>query len=112
MPKICGAAPRRVWTRLSGDRMQSVLMAVTILLVALAVALGILVNARPIGEWLKIIDYPNNPRKQHSGAIPLVGGLAIIAPTLVWAVVALLRPPPSGSVAVMSAILVCGGGAA
>ncbi len=46
------------------------------------VSLVICLNARAIGPWLRVVDYPDGDRKIHSAATPLVGGLAVTAPFL------------------------------
>jgi UDP-GlcNAc:undecaprenyl-phosphate GlcNAc-1-phosphate transferase len=45
--------------------------------------------ARPIGERLAILDYPDGDRKLHAGAVPMVGGIAVTAALVVWAAVRL-----------------------
>lgn len=53
-----------------------------LLAIILQVALSglICIGARPIGELLGIMDKPDSLRKLHRGAVPLVGGLAILLP--------------------------------
>lgn len=67
--------------------------------------------ARPVGEWLDIIDHPDNERKTHSEPTPQVGGIAVMAAVSIWALSGLLW----GSVADSGfyfAVLLCGGGVA
>ena len=54
------------------------------LVVILQMALSALIclKAMRIGEILGVIDKPDSYRKLHRGAIPLVGGLAILAPAI------------------------------
>lgn len=71
----------------------------------------ICVLARPIGQLLGVIDDPDGRRKIHTGPVPLVGGIAVVAPLLVWALVGLIHD--NGSEAgIQLAILLCGGGVA
>ncbi|MFV3076054.1 glycosyltransferase family 4 protein [Niveispirillum fermenti] len=55
-----------------------------ILAVVLQIALSALIclSARPIGDALGIMDKPDSLRKLHRGAVPLVGGLAILLPAM------------------------------
>ncbi len=52
--------------------------------VALAAAVSALIGvfARPISEWLGVLDAPDGRRKIHPTITPLAGGLAIGLPTL------------------------------
>jgi len=61
-----------------------------VLFAALALTLIVCVNARAIGEWAGVIDHPDAGRKRHAIATPLVGGIAIVLPLVVWAAAALL----------------------
>ncbi len=59
---------------------------------ALYILLGLVtaalcVAAAPIGRWLKVVDRPDGQRKVHRGETPLVGGVAIMAPVLIMAIV-------------------------
>jgi UDP-GlcNAc:undecaprenyl-phosphate GlcNAc-1-phosphate transferase len=49
---------------------------------AAAISALICLSARPIGEWLGILDAPDGKRKIHPTVTPLAGGLAIGLPTL------------------------------
>ncbi|HVV64055.1 MAG TPA: MraY family glycosyltransferase [Rhizomicrobium sp.] len=82
------------------------------LLAALAVALAVLVAAEPLGRLLRVIDHPDDGRKTHAQATPLIGGLAIMLPLILWAVGALVWPRLVDGQSIPAAILVCGGGAA
>jgi len=82
------------------------------MLAALAVSLVILTWAWPIGERLGVVDHPDNGRKNHARATPLVGGIAIMIPLLLWSGCAYFWPDLAGGTPVPLAVLVCGGGAA
>lgn len=79
------------------------------ILVCVALALVILTFAWPIGAWLQIIDYPDNGRNNYARATPLVGGIAIMVPLLLWSLCTYFRPDLSGGTPVPLAVLVCGG---
>lgn len=81
-------------------------------LVALLISLAILFRAQWIGETLGIIDRPDNVRKIHAHATPLVGGLAMMVPLLLSAVASLAWPIVADHARIALAVLVCGGGAA
>ncbi len=81
-------------------------------LAALAVSLAILSAARPLGERLGVIDHPDTVRKLHARATPLIGGLAIMVPLLLWAITGLFWPILADDAPIPLAVLVCGGGAA
>jgi len=57
---------------------------------AIASALLICVNAEAIGQRLRVMDHPDNQRKHHAKATPLVGGIAILVPLLIWLIGALV----------------------
>lgn len=67
--------------------------------------------ARPIGEWLDVIDYPDSERKIHAEPTPQVGGIAVMVPVSIWAMFGLLWGPPAASGFYYSIVL-CGGGVA
>ncbi|HEX3431056.1 MAG TPA: MraY family glycosyltransferase [Rhizomicrobium sp.] len=67
--------------------------------------------ARPLGEWLAVIDHPDSDRKIHSGPTPQVGGIAVIAPIAIWAISGLLWGSGADS-GFYFAILLCGSGVA
>lgn len=58
----------------------------TWLIVAGAFALGIAIcaNAKPLGERLGVLAKPDGERRRHAGAVPQVGGIAILVPLIVW----------------------------
>jgi UDP-GlcNAc:undecaprenyl-phosphate GlcNAc-1-phosphate transferase len=59
-------------------------------LIVLVASLLICVNAATIGHRLAVIDHPDHVRKRHGKATPLVGGIAILLPLLLWLVGALV----------------------
>lgn len=67
--------------------------------------------ARPVGQWLGVIDDPDGRRKVHTGPTPMVGGIAVVAPLLVWAAIGLVKDNGSDT-DFQLAILLCGGGVA
>ena len=58
--------------------------------VAIAAALLICLNAETLGRRLGVMDHPDNERKNHTKATPLVGGIGILLPLLIWLAGALL----------------------
>ncbi|HEX4303150.1 MAG TPA: MraY family glycosyltransferase [Rhizomicrobium sp.] len=78
--------------------------------VALIASLLILINARIIGEKLQVMDHPDTVRKKHAQVTPLVGGLAIMVPMVLWAVLSLIWNP-SVDVRLLEVVLLCGAGA-
>ncbi len=81
-----------------------------ILFGALFVSLLILVNARVIGETLQIMDHPDTFRKRHARVTPLVGGLAIMVPIVLWAGATLVWQSVV-DVRLLQVVLLCGAGA-
>jgi UDP-GlcNAc:undecaprenyl-phosphate GlcNAc-1-phosphate transferase len=55
-------------------------------LIVLVASLLICANAEAIGHRLSVIDHPDQSRKRHGKATPLVGGIAILLPFFVWLV--------------------------
>ena len=53
-------------------------------LVAFAAAWLICINADAIGRRLGVMDYPDAARKNHPRPTPLVGGIGILVPLLIW----------------------------
>jgi len=80
--------------------------------VALLISLGILALGWPIGERLGVVDHPDNGRKNHARATPLVGGIAIMVPLLLWSAAGFFWPDLIGGTPIPRAVLICGGGAA
>ena len=78
----------------------------------LLLALAILSAAKPLGRLLHVIDVPDNLRKTHERPTPLVGGLAMIVPLLLWAAASTVWPVLSESARIPPAVLICGTGAA
>jgi UDP-GlcNAc:undecaprenyl-phosphate GlcNAc-1-phosphate transferase len=71
----------------------------------------ILLRAPWIGEKLGIIDHPDQLRKKHVAPTPLVGGLAIVVPFVLWAAVLLLWDKGVANRSLLLAIMLCGSGA-
>jgi len=59
-------------------------------LIAAAAATVICLNAETIGRRIGVMDHPDNRRKTHAKATPLVGGIGILVPLLIWLGAALL----------------------
>ena len=53
-------------------------------IVAIAASWLICINANAIGRRLTVMDHPDSARKIHSVPTPLVGGIAILVPLLIW----------------------------
>lgn len=79
---------------------------------ALLLSLAILVNAEPLGALLGVIDYPDNGRKLHARATPLIGGIAMIVPLLIWSTLGYFWPVFAEGGRVPLSVLICGGAAA
>ncbi|HEY3779151.1 MAG TPA: MraY family glycosyltransferase [Rhizomicrobium sp.] len=77
----------------------------------LVITVAICLFARPIGDWLGVIDHPDSARKTHPGPTPMVGGIAVVVPLVAWAAAEAIwgRGPETGF---HLAILLCGGGVA
>ena len=77
----------------------------------LLITVAICLCARPLGEWLGVMDHPDDERKTHAGPTPLVGGIAVMLPLAIWAA-AEATWARSGTVGFYLSILLCGGGVA
>jgi len=66
------------------------MLSVFLAFVAAAACLIICLNAEIVGQRLGVMDHPDNARKVHARATPLIGGMAILLPLLVWLAGALL----------------------
>jgi UDP-GlcNAc:undecaprenyl-phosphate GlcNAc-1-phosphate transferase len=78
-------------------------------LIAVVAALFICLHATWLGKCLRVMDHPDNERKHHAHATPLVGGIAILVPLCIWLGGSLLN----GSFAdprFLSALLICAAG--
>jgi len=53
-------------------------------LIAVVGALFVCLHAPWVGHNLKVMDHPDHARKRHAEATPLVGGIAILVPLLLW----------------------------
>jgi len=80
--------------------------------VALLIALAILLNAEKIGQLLGVIDHPDDVRKVHARATPLVGGIAMMVPLVLWSLAGFAVPAVTQHGYVPLAGVVCGSGAA
>ena len=60
--------------------------------------------ARPIGQVLGVIDYPDGGRHGHARPTPLVGGIALMVPLVLVALAESLWYRPSGSIFLILAI--------
>lgn len=80
------------------------------LFAVLLVCLTILVNARLIADKLDVMDHPDAFRKRHGRSTPLVGGMAIMIPVLLWTGATLLWLNPVDA-KLLLVIVLCGGGA-
>jgi UDP-GlcNAc:undecaprenyl-phosphate GlcNAc-1-phosphate transferase len=69
-----------------GEAMPLVFLA----LVAAGACLIVCLNAETVGRRLGVMDHPDNSRKVHDRATPLIGGIAILLPLLIWLTGALL----------------------
>jgi UDP-GlcNAc:undecaprenyl-phosphate GlcNAc-1-phosphate transferase len=56
-------------------------------LFALLLCLLLVIFARPIAAFLNVFDEPDGRRKRHVQKTPLIGGIAILLPFLLWAFV-------------------------
>ena len=72
-------------------------------------ALIICLNAETIGNRLRIMDRPDNDRKRHSKDTPLVGGVAIFAPLLIW-VAGTVMTGLTADHATLAALILCAAG--
>jgi UDP-GlcNAc:undecaprenyl-phosphate GlcNAc-1-phosphate transferase len=79
---------------------------------SLIVSIAILSFAEPIGRALRVMDRPDNVRKIHARPTPLVGGLAIAVPLLLWSLAGIIWPVLAEGGKVPLAGIVCGTGAA
>jgi UDP-GlcNAc:undecaprenyl-phosphate/decaprenyl-phosphate GlcNAc-1-phosphate transferase len=70
---------------------------------------AICIFARPLGEWLRVMDRPDGVRKTHRAPTPLIGGVAIVLPLALWlgAKITWGTGDPSGLF--LSVLLCCGG---
>lgn len=80
--------------------------------VPILLTVAICLFARPIGEWLGVMDIPDQGRKTHDDPTPMVGGVAVIVPLLVWAAAAFALRPATPGAAFELVILLSAGGVA
>jgi len=77
--------------------------------IASASTLLICLNAGTIGNRLRIMDRPDNDRKRHAKDTPLVGGVAILLPMLIWIAGAVMTGLAADQVA-LAALILCATG--
>jgi UDP-GlcNAc:undecaprenyl-phosphate GlcNAc-1-phosphate transferase len=75
---------------------------------ALLIALAILLNAEKVGRMLGVIDHPDDVRKTHARATPLVGGIAMIVPMVLWSLAGFAVPAVTQNGYVPLAGVICG----
>ena len=78
--------------------------------VALAAAVAVCMKARSLGEWLKVMAYPDGLRRRHEMATPQMGGVAILTAVTIWLIGVLLFRGGGGDRAVLFALLFCATG--
>jgi UDP-GlcNAc:undecaprenyl-phosphate GlcNAc-1-phosphate transferase len=78
---------------------------------SLIVSLAILSFAGLLGRLLGVMDQPDNVRKIHARPTPLIGGLAITTPLLLWSLAGIIWPVLAQHATVSVVGIVCGGGA-
>ena len=61
-----------------------------VLFLAVLISAGICLNARAIGRFFHVMDHPDTGRKRHRVSTPLVGGIAILVPLLLWLIAGLI----------------------
>lgn len=64
--------------------------------------------AGPVGRWLGVIDYPDGGRKSHARPTPMVGGIALMVPLLLVALVEASWHHPTAEI--FPTLLLVGGG--
>ncbi len=79
---------------------------------ALLIALVILLNAEKIGHALGVIDHPDDERKTHARATPLVGGIAMMVPMILWSLAGFAVPAVTQNGYVPLSGVICGSAAA
>ena len=74
---------------------------------AVAATVAVCIKARSLGEWLKVIAYPDSLRRRHEMATPQMGGIAITTAVTIWLVGVLLLGGGGAERNLLSAILFC-----
>src|SRR5690348_7437005 len=77
--------------------------------VAVGACVVICLNAETVGRRLGVMDHPDNSRKVHDRATPLIGGMAILLPLLIWLAGALLLDP-AAQTKTLSVLMLCASG--
>lgn len=68
--------------------------------------------ATPIAQRLKVIDYPDSGRKAHPAPTPLVGGIAIMVPLILWCAVRIASGHMNSPERLWVAVALCAGAVA
>jgi UDP-GlcNAc:undecaprenyl-phosphate GlcNAc-1-phosphate transferase len=79
---------------------------------AALLSMAICLFAVPIAQRLKVIDFPDKGRKVHPGPTPLVGGIAIMAPLVLWCIVRIVSVDITNPNKLFVAIVLGGGAVA
>jgi UDP-GlcNAc:undecaprenyl-phosphate GlcNAc-1-phosphate transferase len=74
---------------------------------ALAATVAVCIKAGSLGEWLKVIAYPDGLRRRHEAATPQMGGVAILTGMTIWLTGMLLLGGGGAERPLLSAILLC-----
>jgi UDP-GlcNAc:undecaprenyl-phosphate GlcNAc-1-phosphate transferase len=84
---------------------------ILLLLSSLAASTLVCLNANAIGRKLHVMDHPDEERKRHPRATPLVGGLAMMIPVVIW-LCGVLAADSAPDLRLYLALLLCGAGVA
>lgn len=84
-------------------------MSVLLLLVAVAIALLVCLNANTIGERLNVMAHPDMHRKRHTRPTPQVGGMAILLGFIAWLAISYYLDGQSEQ-PLLAAMLLCSAG--
>ncbi len=74
---------------------------------ALAATFAVCVKARSLGEWLKVVAYPDGLRRRHEMETPQIGGVAILTAVTIWLTGVLLLGGGGVERQLLSALLFC-----
>ncbi len=73
------------------------------------VCTAICLFAMPIAQRLHVVDHPDSGRKAHPAPTPLVGGIAIMVPLILWCVVRIAAGHVGSPERLWVAVALCGG---
>lgn len=76
------------------------------------ISTAICLFAMPIASRFRVIDYPDNGRKAHPAPTPLMGGVAIMVPLVLWCVARIVAGYPEPPEKLWVAVAICGGAVA